>query len=132
MSEHIQEFTLDNNEQSLKTESHMITVSDILKRIDDVIVNTQYLKDALESIKGCPDGRMGIGVGNMVEQREKTNQQIITLLERMYDDMSKQNNPQLVDTKAEIIKNVMNQAFEYEVENVGDYTNAVKEMLSDL
>lgn len=131
MSKHINESTLDNKHSSQK-DTQELTVADILNRIDSVIANTQYLTDALESIKGCPDGRMSIGVGNMVEQREKTNQQIIALLERMYDDMSKQNNSQLVKTKAEIIQNVMNQAFEYEVDNVGDYTNAVKEMLSEL
>lgn len=71
----------------------------VLFRIDKIINDTEYIKNALttltsfEIIDGCGDvanQAKAMAISQIVECRETTNQQILKLLEKMYDDLKNQ------------------------------------------
>ncbi|MBE5803543.1 MAG: hypothetical protein E7316_03425 [Clostridiales bacterium] len=82
-----------------------ITVADILQRINNIINQTGYITAACESLAAMGDGDSGEmnSPGNVmgeakanalvgiVQSRETTNQQILRLYEKMYDDMIRLN-----------------------------------------
>lgn len=82
-----------------------LTVADILTRINDIINQTGYIGEAYEAFKTMGDGDSGDcgapgnimgkakaeAIANVVQSREATNQQILKLYEKMYDDMIRLN-----------------------------------------
>ena len=78
-----------------------MTVADILTRINNIINQTGYITSAFESLVRMGDGDSGDcgapgnimgkakaeAVAEVVRARETTNQQILRLYEKMYDDM---------------------------------------------
>lgn len=82
-----------------------MTVADILMRINNIINQTGYITTAFESLVQMGDGDSGDcgapgnimgkakaeAVAEVVRAREATNQQILRLYEKMYDDMIRLN-----------------------------------------
>lgn len=82
-----------------------MTVADILNRINNIINQTSYITSAFESLTmmgdgdsgdcGAPGNIMGKAkaeaVAEVVRVRESTNQQILRLYEKMYDDLIRLN-----------------------------------------
>ena len=82
-----------------------MTVNDILTRINNIINQTGYITTAFESLVQMGDGDSGDSyspgnimgkakaeaVAEVVRSRETTNQQILKLYEKMYDDMIRLN-----------------------------------------
>ena len=82
-----------------------MTVADILTRINNIINQTSYIGEACEALKSMGDGDSGEScspgnvmgqakaeaLGAIVKTREATNQQILKLYEKMYDDMIRLN-----------------------------------------
>ena len=82
-----------------------MTVADILTRINNIINQTSYIAEVCEALKSMDDGDSGdcgspgnlLGqakaeaLGAIVTSRENTNQQILKLYEKMYDDMIRLN-----------------------------------------
>lgn len=77
-------------------ESKNITVEYLLYLIEKIADDTEYLKNALAAMKdslpyiseseaGAPAAQ---GIAKMVASREETNQQILKLYEKMYDDLT--------------------------------------------
>ena len=78
-----------------------MTVADILTRINNIINQTSYITSAFESLVQMGDGDSGNcgapgnimgkakadAVAEVVRARETTNQQILRLYEKMYDDL---------------------------------------------
>ena len=78
-----------------------MTVADILMRINNIINQTGYITTAFESLVQMGDGDSGDcgspgnimgrakaeAVAEVVRARETTNQQILKLYEKMYDDL---------------------------------------------
>ena len=78
-----------------------MTVNDILTRVNTIINQTGYITSAFESLVQMGDGDSGDcgapgnimgrakaeAVAEVVRARETTNQQILRLYEKMYDDM---------------------------------------------
>lgn len=78
-----------------------MTVADILNRINNIINQTSYIGEAYEAFKAMGDGDSGDcgapgnimgkakaeAIASVVQCRETTNQQILRLYEKMYDDM---------------------------------------------
>ena len=78
-----------------------MTVADILNRINNIINQTSYIGEVAEALKAMGDGDSGDmyspgnvmgqakaeALGAIVTSRETTNQQILRLYEKMYDDM---------------------------------------------
>ena len=88
-----------------------MTVADILTRINNIINQTGYITSAFESLVQMGDGDSGDcgapgnimgkakadAVAEVVRAREATNQQILRLYEKMYDDLLRLNG--LAETK---------------------------------
>lgn len=82
-----------------------MTVADILTRINNIINQTGYITSAFESLVQMGDGESGApgapgnimgkakadAVAEVVRARETTNQQILRLYEKMYDDLIRLN-----------------------------------------
>jgi len=82
-----------------------MTVADILTRINNIVNQTGYITSAFESLVQMGDGDSGDcgepgnimgkakaeAVADVVRAREATNQQILRLYEKMYDDMLRLN-----------------------------------------
>ena len=78
-----------------------MTVNDILTRINNIVNQTSYIGEVAEALKAMGDGDSGDmyspgnvmgqakaeALGAIVATREATNQQILRLYEKMYDDM---------------------------------------------
>lgn len=82
---------LTNTEEKLMPEN--ITPEEILKRIDNITADTEHLKTAfteLSEMYELPDGYNSDtedAVKIIAVEREKTNQKLIDLLSRLYDDV---------------------------------------------
>ena len=82
-----------------------MTVADILTRINNIVNQTSYIGEAYEAFKTMGDGDSGDcgapgnimgkakaeAIAAVVQCRETTNQQILRLYEKMYDDMIRLN-----------------------------------------
>ena len=82
-----------------------MTVADILSRINNIINQTSYIGEVAEALKAMGDGDSGDmyspgnvmgqakaeALGAIVTSREATNQQILRLYEKMYDDLIRLN-----------------------------------------
>ena len=82
-----------------------MTVADILTRINNIINQTSYIGEVAEALKAMGDGDSGDmyspgnvmgqakaeALGAIVTSRENTNQQILRLYEKMYDDLIRLN-----------------------------------------
>ncbi|MBQ4580024.1 MAG: hypothetical protein IJA83_05125 [Clostridia bacterium] len=82
-----------------------MTVQDILVRIASIVNQTSYISEVAEALKAMGDGDSGDScspgnlmgqakaeaLGAIVTTRETTNQQILKLYEKMYDDMIRLN-----------------------------------------
>lgn len=78
-----------------------LTGQDILQRIDMLIGETSYLREGVDALakleshvaEAYSPGDIGtqakaMAIASVVENREETNQKLIDLLQRMYDDVS--------------------------------------------
>ena len=68
--------------QSAAGTQNELTLNELLKRIDDIRGEMGYLQELAENWLGSE----AIGIGNMVEEREKTYRQMLSFLERIYAD----------------------------------------------
>lgn len=82
-----------------------MTVADILDRINNIINQTSYIGEVAEALKSMADGDSGdcgspgnlLGqakaeaLGAIVTSRETTNQHILKLYEKIYDDLIRLN-----------------------------------------
>lgn len=80
-----------------------LTMHYVLSRIDRIIADTSYIHEALHSIRemnvneghmgGQGDSARGEAISHTVQSRETTNQQLLRLLEEMYNDLKEGQKP---------------------------------------
>ncbi len=82
-----------------------MTVADLLQRINNIVNQTSYIGEACSSLAAMGDGDSGdcgspgnimgeakaTAIATVVQSRETTNQQILRLYEKMYDDLIRLN-----------------------------------------
>ena len=78
-----------------------LTAADILQHINNIVNQTSYITSALEALQAMSDGDSGEmnapgnvmgeakanALAGIVQSRETTNQQILRMYDKMYDDM---------------------------------------------
>ena len=84
--------------ENLKKEQSAPTTADILSRIDMIIAQGDNLQEAVMQIQNLPvndspyggnDGaQRAKSIGNIYSAREATNQKVLDLLTRMYEDIA--------------------------------------------
>lgn len=105
--------------EELEKEQAVITTADILARIDQIIEQGVVMQHAVIQIKElpvneCPDGGLdgaarAEAIRDIHVQREMTNRQIISLLNRMYDDIAPKQVP--IGLKERAIERLSNMGF---------------------
>ena len=68
-------------------------MSYIIRKIDQIMADSQYIRDALAQLEHA-EGAAAKAIGNIVENRENTNQRMIELLQKLLDNLK----PQQLDT----------------------------------
>ena len=97
------ETAVNENEQKSTGYIPKLTMEYVLSRIDAIVNDTEHIHEAIKAIKEIPDlkltdGLMNFGgdyagqakaeaISNTIQSRETTNQQLIRLFEKMYDDL---------------------------------------------
>lgn len=93
--------TEDEHMSNVKNIFGDITVADILQRINNIINQTSYITSACEVLTTMGDGDSGVcgspgnvmgeakanALAGIVQSREATNQHILRLYEKIYDDL---------------------------------------------
>ncbi len=102
MMEEFAEQVAENAGTIKKEEGQVVALSDILRQMEAIQKDTKYLSEVIEKLsmmqdgdsgtEGCPGNVMGQAkaqaLGDIVRCRETTNQQLLRLYEKMYDDRS--------------------------------------------
>jgi hypothetical protein len=94
-----------------------LTMEYVLSRIDRIMKDIAYIHEAVNAIKDMPvnespnggtgDMAKGEAIGKVVESRESTNQQLIHLLEKMYDNLKPQT-PSVKEKAMNIVERTLN------------------------
>ncbi|MCL2518823.1 MAG: hypothetical protein FWF15_09695 [Oscillospiraceae bacterium] len=109
-----------DNEIINNTMQQVPTMENILKRIDMIIEDSDYIREALHTLKdfeiytgeyvNVADAR-AVAIGEIVKNREVTNQQTLRFLEKMYDDLKPIERFESIQANSlDIIKNVIEYA----------------------
>ena len=109
-----------------------LTMEYVLSRIDQIMKDTAHIHEAMKAISGMPvnespnggygDQAKGEAIANAVQSRETTNQQMLKLLEKMYDDLKP--NPQVTLKNMEDLLN-SNKILEAFVKAISESDNVV-------
>ena len=67
-------------------EHEKITVAYVMEKIDQIMAGDAVLREGIAMLENL-DGEAAVAAGNMVEAREKTNQQMLALLNKIIDKL---------------------------------------------
>jgi hypothetical protein len=92
------DISTDYQEEGLREEAGRLSMDYVLDRIEMIAAQTDYLHECIGKLgEIAPNGLGDItgaakseALGNIVESREKTNQKLLQLYEKMYDDLKPQ------------------------------------------
>ncbi len=115
---------MEDNDMSNTTEpKEKLTINYILNQIEQIVKDTEYIHNALKQLAAMPTSAPGDiagqekakAIGEIVRSRETTNQQILRLYGKMYDDL----NPREGNTKnkaLEMLSEIVKEGSFYESE----------------
>ncbi len=66
--------------------NEQMTVAYVMEKIDQIMEGTSTLREGIAALENL-DSEAALAAGNMVEAREKTNQQMISLLNKIIDKL---------------------------------------------
>ena len=69
-----------------ENQTSVLTMEYVLEQIDKIMKDIAYIREAIDSVNNV-DGIAAEAIAGIVHAREKTNQQLIQLLEKMYVDL---------------------------------------------
>lgn len=82
---------MDENNTTITTsasEAKQLDASYVVAKIEQIMAESEHLRKALEILNSrCLDGGAIIGIGNMIEARERTNREMISLLKSIIDKL---------------------------------------------
>ena len=118
------EYNLEDETMSENTITNTIpekvTAQVLLQYIDRILADTSYLHEAIAALEHADDG-VGMGIGNLVEEREKTNRQMLSLLEKLYNDNNPTLSPEVRKLKelAQVMESVQDPALREKIFKAG-------------
>ena len=91
-----------------RTTSPKYTVEYILEQIEKIAADTAYLHEVIKECSSsgadAPGSTRTIGMGNIVEHREKTNQKLIAFYEKVYDDLKPEKTTPMLSPKEQALQ----------------------------
>ena len=111
---------MSNNTENMAIETkptEKLTMDYVLGQIEKIATETEYLHNAISELSqtnSCGPGDVGTqekahALGEIVTSREHTNQRLLSLYEKMYDDLKTQSLPsereRIIDTMLESLGN---------------------------
>ena len=111
---------MSNNTENMAIETkptEKLTMDYVLEQIEKIATETEYLHNAISELSKTNSGGPGdVGtqekahaLGGIVTSREQTNQRLLSLYEKMYDDLKAQSLPnereRIIDTMLESLGN---------------------------
>ena len=95
---------MSNNTENMAVETkstEKLTMDYVLEQIEKIATETEYLHNAISELSktnSCGPGDVGTqekahALGEIVTSREQTNQRLLSLYEKMYDDLKAQSLP---------------------------------------
>jgi hypothetical protein len=112
-------FTMSHKEAQYESDD---TLKFITSRIDTVIANMQKTVDTLMNIDGPNADSRIVAFGNIATESEQTNREIISLLNKMYDDMK------AADKDAAMNAHIANVIETHTLENKVEILQKIKEI----
>lgn len=133
-----QPFGGSSDASRVQAPSRDLTANDLLQRIDKLIGETTYLREGVEALARIESGGIGEAgspgdiatqakaraVASVIEQREQTNQKLIELLARMYDDLSPatvENRPSRSPEEMKLIERLIDQSSDMSEETLNAF-----------
>lgn len=93
------------------------TLESVLSRIDLILHDTDYIRQAIDSVRSFPvndsqyggtgDSSRADAIGNAVKAREETNRKLLDLLEKMYEDL-KPARPSIREKALDLVERTIN------------------------
>lgn len=86
---------MSNTSKNTTKQKEKLTVNYVLNQIEQIVKYNEYIHNALEQLASMPKSDPGDiagqekakAIGDIVRCRETTNQQVLRLYEKMYDDL---------------------------------------------
>ncbi len=123
----------------MKNNNTELNMEYVLSRIDQILEEKQYIKEAIDSINNMklntsPEGGRGDmaraeAIAKSIQARETTNQDILKMLNKMYDDLNptKANNS-AVDRKYKLIGELISTAIATEANDLPEIVKTITSM----
>ncbi|MBQ3141731.1 MAG: hypothetical protein IJC25_07195, partial [Clostridia bacterium] len=102
------------------TAPEKVTAQVLLQYIDRILADSSYLHEAIAMMEHADDG-VGMGIGDMVGEREKTHRQALSLLEKLYNDSNPTLSPEVRKLKdlAKVMESIENPTLREKIFNAG-------------
>lgn len=102
-----------------------VTLIGIFEQMTKIISHTDYLTKAVEEISDMADEHHGAGmkaeaIGNLIHARERTNQQALQLLEKMFESLNPKQAVSNEELKRDIINNLIEHGYEDLIRDIID------------
>lgn len=127
----VEAFNTLKEEYSKQNPTEKLTMNYVLEQIEKISSQTEYLNNTIQGLSKMPNtenpGDVGAqakaqALGDVVRCRETTNQQLLTLYEKMYDDL-KPKNPSTKEKALEITNKMFSD---------NSWCDSEKEMLTNI
>ena len=118
------------------TKKEKLTIDYVLKQIEQIMKNTDYIHNALEQLSLMPKSEPGDiageekakAIADVVRCRETTNQQALRLYEKMYDDLKPKEESSKLKAIEKLLDTVKEVNSEEGAEVLSDMLDAIRHM----
>ena len=118
------------------TKKEKLTIDYVLKQIEQIMKNTDYIHNALEQLSLMPKSEPGDiageekakAIADVVRCRETTNQQALRLYEKMYDDLKPKEESSKLRAIEKLLDTVKEVNSEEGAEVLSDMLDAIRHM----
>ena len=129
-----------NNKEDINmsntTKKEKLTIDYVLKQIEQIMKNTDYIQNALEQLSLMPKSEPGDiaglekakAIADVVRCRETTNQQALRLYEKMYDDLKPKEESSKLRAIEKLLDTVKEVNSEEGAEVLSDMLDAIRHM----
>ncbi len=78
---------LDKASRAVMDVPEQPTLQYILAQVQKIAADTEYITQAIQPLTETKSHGIGIGAGNIIKEREKTNRKLLDFYKRLYNDL---------------------------------------------